>query len=313
MPNGPSAMAATSTRRCACSKPASARSRSGSKQTSAPSKSVLLPYSAPSTSGVAAELRWLPPSPRRWVSCSPASRFMPLYRTAGCKIRRTSFKMRSREQRPRQSSPKKSEKVMAEKAEAAAKKMEAAANEALAAKEAAQAEAARIRRDAQKTIAETAKGLGPRPTGTYAEETTSFGVSPPDAPVQKLTGPTPTTVPEGKVLTTAQLWEAIAGKTLGSAIFLVDVGNDAHSKTIPGASRLPAAGEGTMDGAALTSVWSELSKLTGSNFDVPLVFFGADVKDWAPYNAALRAINMGYGKVYWYRGRSPPGRRPTSR
>lgn len=194
------------------------------------------------------------------------------------------------------------EKVMAEKAEAAAKKMEAAANEALAAKEAAEAEAARIRREAQKTIAETAKGLGPRPTGTYAEETTSFGVSPPDAPVQKLTGPTPTTVPEGKVLTTAQLWEAIAGKTLGSAIFLVDVGNDAHSKTIPGASRLPAAGEGTMDEAALTSLWSALSKLTGSNFDVPLVFFGADVKDWAPYNAALRAINMGYGKVYWYRG-----------
>ena len=120
--------------------------------------------------------------------------------------------------------------------------------------------------------------------------------------MKTLNGPTPTELPDGGVLTTAQLWDAIANHKLGPAIFLIDVGATAHSQTIPGASRLPAAGQGTMDENTLEAIWTALSKLTGGNFDIPIVFFGADVKDWSGYNAALRAINMNYDRVYWYRG-----------
>ena len=155
---------------------------------------------------------------------------------------------------------------------------------------------------AQQKIADAAKGLGPRPTAIYADETKSFGVAPPHEAVKTLNGPTPTELPDGGVLTTAQLWDAIANHKLGPAIFLIDVGATAHSQTIPGASRLPAAGQGTMDENTLEAIWTALSKLTGGNFDIPIVFFGADVKDWSGYNAALRAINMNYDRVYWYRG-----------
>lgn len=190
------------------------------------------------------------------------------------------------------------------KSQAEVLKLEAQAAEAKA--NAAYAELAKAKEEAQQLaqqkIADAAKGLGPRPTGTYADETKSFGVAPPSAAVQTLNGPTPTVIPGGRVLTTAALWNAIANHTLGSAVFLVDVETAAHSETIPGASRLPAAGQGKMDEKTLQAIWTALSKLTGNNFEIPIVFFGADVKDWTPYNAGLRAVNMGYSKVFWYRG-----------
>ena len=42
--------------------------------------------------------------------------------------------------------------------------------------------------------------------------------------------------------------------------------------------------------------------LTGNEWRVPIVFFSRDVKHWAGYNGALRAIQMGFPRVYWYRG-----------
>jgi len=194
----------------------------------------------------------------------------------------------------------------AELAKKEAQEAEAQAKKALEAEKTAEEEAAKAKREAQQMaqqkIADVAKGLGPRPTATYADESKSFGVAAPAAPVQALNGPTPTDLPGGKVLTTAQLWEAIAHHTLGSAIFLIDVGNATHSQTIPGASSLPTAGQGKVDNKTMQDIWNALSKLTGGNFDIPVVFFGADVKDWSGYNGGLRAINMGYSKVYWYRG-----------
>ena len=32
------------------------------------------------------------------------------------------------------------------------------------------------------------------------------------------------------------------------------------------------------------------------------MFFSRDAQHWEGYNAALRAIEMGYSGVYWYRG-----------
>ena len=190
-------------------------------------------------------------------------------------------------------------KSQAEVAKRQAQEAEADAKKAYAELAKTQKEAAQL---AQQKIADAAKGLGPRPTAIYADETKSFGVAPPSEAAKTLNGPTPTDLPGGAVLTTAQLWDAIANHKLGPAIFLIDVGAAAHTQTIPGASRLPAAGQGTMDEKTLQDIWTALSKVTGGNFDIPVVFFGADVKDWSGYNGGLRAINMGYDRVYWYRG-----------
>lgn len=35
---------------------------------------------------------------------------------------------------------------------------------------------------------------------------------------------------------------------------------------------------------------------------MPLVFHCQSTQCWMSYNAALRAIHMGYTQVYWYRG-----------
>ena len=55
-----------------------------------------------------------------------------------------------------------------------------------------------------------------------------------------------------------------------------------------------------MDEKTLQAIWTALSKLTGNNFEIRSYFSGA--KDWTPYNAGLRAVHMGYSKVFWYRG-----------
>jgi PQQ-dependent catabolism-associated CXXCW motif protein len=45
-----------------------------------------------------------------------------------------------------------------------------------------------------------------------------------------------------------------------------------------------------------------LAMRTNNNPQQPLVFFCAGVQCWESYNAALRALRMGYREVYWYRG-----------
>ena len=36
--------------------------------------------------------------------------------------------------------------------------------------------------------------------------------------------------------------------------------------------------------------------------DAPMVFFCQGAHCWESYNASLRAIDLGYTNVYWYRG-----------
>ncbi len=42
--------------------------------------------------------------------------------------------------------------------------------------------------------------------------------------------------------------------------------------------------------------------MTGGNKNVPLVFYCQNTYCWMSYNAALRAIKMGFTQVLWYRG-----------
>jgi len=156
-------------------------------------------------------------------------------------------------------------------------------------------------------------GLGAPPLKgvNYADESTAFeGVQPSTELVKNVDGPTPTTIPGGKVLTTLQLYEGLARGTLGkdpstpTPPVMVDAWSDPHHMTIPTSTLIPEAGKVTdsKPDKAREQLWTALNKASGGNFEKPLVFFSSGVKNWEGYNAALRAIDMGYSRVYWYRG-----------
>ena len=135
------------------------------------------------------------------------------------------------------------------------------------------------------------------PRQNYADELTDFGVQPQDQMQRNVASPTPTSIPGGHVITTVEVRQA-----LGSSVVLVDVLQGQHA-TIPGALSIPGAGmAGTYDDQAQQALWAALSAATNMNPDYPIVFFCAGAKCWESYNAALRALQLGFKMVLWYRG-----------
>ncbi len=153
--------------------------------------------------------------------------------------------------------------------------------------------------------------LGPRPPGDdYADEAADCAIEPPTQLQKDVHTCTPKTVPGGKRLTTKQLYDALVSGTVKDAsgtdvpVVLFDVDSATHQETLPTAHRVPYAGAiGTMDDKdkIQKQLFDELSK-TVKAWNNAIVFFGSDVKSWEAYNAALRAIQMGFPNVYWYRG-----------
>ena len=152
--------------------------------------------------------------------------------------------------------------------------------------------------------------LGPPPQDgvNYGDEDPpkSGGVEPSTVPVSEVNGPTPARIPGARVLKTRDLYDALKRGKLGPddlAFVIIDAWTDPQHATIPTANRLPQAGQGgALDPKLQREVWTALDKMSGGKFTKPIVFFSRDAKNWEGYNAALRAIEMGYSGVYWYRG-----------
>lgn len=69
--------------------------------------------------------------------------------------------------------------------------------------------------------------------------------------------------------------------------------------SIPGAIWLPYAGFGNLDAAGRDRFAADLARHTGDDKTAPILFLcRADC--WMSWNAARRAVAMGYGRVYWY-------------
>jgi hypothetical protein len=159
--------------------------------------------------------------------------------------------------------------------------------------------------------AQPAIALGLPPVlDAYAGEADDLKVDPPvsgglEVLQKNIDSPTPTTLPGGQVLTTKQVYEALAsGKLKGKAFLIVDVWDDQQHLTIPTAQRLPYAGAGGefTDDVQL-KMFDDMKKMIKSgDWTVPVIFFGKDAKNWQAYNASLRSIEMGNTLVYWYRG-----------
>ena len=111
-------------------------------------------------------------------------------------------------------------------------------------------------------------------------------------------GPTPNQIPGGQVITTKGLVPLLRQ---GIAVQVFDVlgGQQALPNAIPAAW---AAQPGSFDDETQQQLAQMLRQATRGRAETPLVFYCGGPQCWMSYNAALRAIQLGYRNVLWYRG-----------
>lgn len=72
---------------------------------------------------------------------------------------------------------------------------------------------------------------------------------------------------------------------------------------LPGAVAAgPAAQGGSFDDSVQQGFGQFLQQATGGDTSRMIVVYCGGVQCWSSYNAGLRAVNLGYRNVAWYRG-----------
>lgn len=133
-----------------------------------------------------------------------------------------------------------------------------------------------------------------------AAERQDFGVAP-TAQLHSgaMHGPTPASIPGGQVITTRGVVALLANQQVRTVLLDVLGGPE----IIPGAlNATPAAQAGTFSDETQKGFGQFLQQQTQGNMDTPIVLYCLSNQCWMSYNASLRAINMGYKNVLWYRG-----------
>jgi PQQ-dependent catabolism-associated CXXCW motif protein len=137
----------------------------------------------------------------------------------------------------------------------------------------------------------------------FGGEDADFGVAPTrELRLADYAAPTPREVPGARTIRTREL-QAWLKRVAQERPLLLDVlGGEGHD-SLPGAVWLPGAGRGqSFDDAVQAQLQKTLHALTQGDRRRPVVFFCASAACWLSYNAALRAVALGYQEVYWYRG-----------
>jgi rhodanese-related sulfurtransferase len=131
-------------------------------------------------------------------------------------------------------------------------------------------------------------------------ERQDFGIAPVSALHDgAMHGPTPASIPGGQVITTKGLVELIRGGKV--PVLTLDVLGG--SEMIQGAVyAVPASQPGTFNDQTQQQFGQFLQQATGGNKEHPIVLYCLSPECWMSYNASLRAINLGYTNVLWYRG-----------
>jgi len=112
-------------------------------------------------------------------------------------------------------------------------------------------------------------------------------------------GPTPASITGGQTITTKGLVELIKGQQV--PVLILDVLGG--PEIIPGAQfAVPAHQGGSFDDPVQQQFGKYLQQATRGNKEHPLVLYCLSPHCWMSYNAALRAIHLGYTNVLWYRG-----------
>jgi rhodanese-related sulfurtransferase len=131
-------------------------------------------------------------------------------------------------------------------------------------------------------------------------ENQDFGV-PPTSQLRSgaMHGPTPTSIPGGQMIGTKGLLSLIQGAGVDFYLFDVLGGTQRLPNSIPAVA---AHQGGSFSDQIQREFGPFLEQTTGGNKETPLVFYCQSNQCWMSYNAALRAINLGYTNVLWYRG-----------
>jgi len=132
----------------------------------------------------------------------------------------------------------------------------------------------------------------------FADEDKDWGVPPRKQPrADRYHAPTPKDLPGARTIRTMEL-RAMQSQT--PAPILIDVlGGDGH-RTIRGSHWLKGAGLAA--GPEVERLRLDLERLTAGRKAAPLVFFCLSSECWLSYNAGLRAVDLGYTNVNWFRG-----------
>lgn len=112
-------------------------------------------------------------------------------------------------------------------------------------------------------------------------------------------GPTPRTIPGGRVVRTIELQSMLIGR---SPPYVIDVLGGRGHRTIRGAFWLHGAGAGDLSADESRRFVDAVAKFAAGDKSRRIVFLCADRECWLSYNAALRAIAAGYTNIMWYRG-----------
>ena len=146
-----------------------------------------------------------------------------------------------------------------------------------------------------------AGGAGAQGAADVAADDSGATVMPSTALRQSdYSAPTPLAIPGAQVIDTPALRERLAAER--PPLLFDAIGGDGHN-TIPGAIWLPGAGGGIGFGDAVQQQLAKtLALATAGDPARALVFFCVNRNCWLSYNAALRAVRLGYREVYWYRG-----------
>jgi PQQ-dependent catabolism-associated CXXCW motif protein len=138
----------------------------------------------------------------------------------------------------------------------------------------------------------------------YADELTDFGVFPQPFLQFNVGTRTPMRIPGGISISTPDLARMLNdARQRHMPMVLIDSWADNAHPTLPYAVRIPFAGQGgNFSDQVQLNLRDRLGQLTHNMSDVPIVFFCQGAICWESYNAALRAIHLGYRRVYWYRG-----------
>ncbi|WP_174875079.1 PQQ-dependent catabolism-associated CXXCW motif protein [Vogesella oryzae] len=128
--------------------------------------------------------------------------------------------------------------------------------------------------------------------------------------LQHYRAPTPATLPGATVLDTAALQRLLATRQpllldVMATGQVTDADGVVHwlpvapRRNLPGSVWLPNTGYGELEPAIAAYFQRELARLSGGKPDQPLVFYC--LRDcWMSWNAARRALSLGYRNVFWY-------------
>jgi PQQ-dependent catabolism-associated CXXCW motif protein len=136
---------------------------------------------------------------------------------------------------------------------------------------------------------------------SYADEATNFGF-PPISSLIPTNYHEPVTIymPGGQLISTYELHKALTEKK--KPIVINALGGET-SEAIPGSIWLSGAGAyGRITDATQQQLAQHLDTITGGDKQQALVFYCAGVTCWSSFNASVRAVNLGYRNVHWYRG-----------